>query len=151
MKLPILATVLVAAMAAPALAQRHDYRDYDRGDRYRSHGSRSSWSINVGFGSGGYRDYSHIGFSYSSRGSNWGGHYSYRSYEPICNPPVIYHRPVVYHQPVVRYEPVYCPPTPVYYEAPRYQPRYTNYRYNDCDDGYRSYTYVRYDRYRYGR
>lgn len=111
-KKTLVLTALLATLlpAGAALADRGDrYRDWHHGGSDRYDRSRSSFSFNIGFGSGGYygSDYSYVNVGYG-RG--------YRGYSDYCA--TDYYRPapvIVAPRPVYYYTPA---PAPVYYYTP---------------------------------
>lgn len=128
------ALVVLLTCLVPAVAKA------DRGSRY-SHGggSRSGFSISLGFGSSSYESHSSVGFGYSRGYSNYGysgyrgGYCAPTYYAPTyCAPPVVYAPAPVYVAPApIYYAPpvIYAPAPRVYYydPAPCYAPRTSYY------------------------
>jgi|GEM_PF-6515626 len=97
LSIALVSTLMLAA--SPAMAERrHDYRNYDRGQRYegRSH-SRSNFGLSLGFGFSS-RDYGHSNYGHRSYG---GASYGYRNYSG-CDDGYVY-RPAY----VPQYRPAY--------------------------------------------
>lgn len=119
---------------------RYDRSDCgDRGERYRN---SSRWSVGFGYSSSGWIDRSYISVGYRSGGGS-SYYYSYRSYTPVCAPPVyVAPRPIYIERPVYVAPPVVYTPPPVvvqprvYVPGPViYHPTPSYYYTNGCPPG----------------
>jgi hypothetical protein len=121
----IIGLVLLGLSSVSLAGDRGDRYRYgktdcgDRGERYRG---SARWSVGFGYSSGGWGDRSYISVGYRSGGGS-SYYYSYRSYTPVCSPPVyVAPRPIYVERPVYVPPPVVYTPPPVVIQPKIYTP-----------------------------
>jgi hypothetical protein len=161
--------LVVLGCAGSAMADRGDWRrgsdrwsdrgsdrgrHYDRGDRYRDHGSSGRWSFGFGYSNDAYRgDSSFFSLGYRSGGFGGAYRYSYSSGPTYVQRRVYVDRPVYIAPPTVCVPqreyvdaPIYVAPPIIYQTAPSAAYPSGSY-YDSCGGG----TYYRSGSYYYGR